>query len=555
MVSSKGALLSSIGCLVFAVRALSQQPATANASGSFSIQGAVVEHASGRPLNKVMVTVIRMPQGVQQVHRVTSDDGRFVFNNLPAGKYSLWAQARGYAQQSFREDGQYSTAIVAGPGLDSEHILFPLAAPGSISGNVIDEDGDPVRQAQVWLLRRGVFSGKSEITMQGAKQTDSSGGFEFSHLSPGTYFVGVQARPWYAENTSMHVRTPVGQESAAPAENPEPSSLDVVYPTTYYADTVDSTAASPITVAEGGNANIQITLRAVPALHIQLTGYEPKPDSSIGANAFEIGPGGNQNMGGGNAMMMNNGNHWELVAAPGRYILSVQAFGNGRVDQLGATSIDLTSSGSIDMNGIRKTSVAGQVVFEGNEKPGGQTMLLFVALNGARAAQAPVEADGSFSVKDAPLWGGRYRIELENGLAYYYLKSIDVKGATFSGSELDIPYGASVQLSLVAAKGVPHVNGIAMKDDKPFAGAMVLLIPQDLNRSDLIRRDQSDSDGTFTLNDVAPGRYTAVAIDDGHDLEYAEPSVIRPYLSLGQAVNVVGQNSPELKVSVATRRP
>ena len=31
----------------------------------------------------------------------------------------------------------------------------------------------------------------------------------------------------------------------------------------------------------------------------------------------------------------------------------------------------------------------------------------------------------------------------------------------------------------------------------------------------LIRRDQSDSDGSFALRDVVPGQYTVVAIQDG----------------------------------------
>ena len=83
---------------------------------------------------------------------------------------------------------------------------------------------------------------------------------------------------------------------------------------------------------------------------------------------------------------------------------------------------------------------------------------------------------------------------------------------------------------------------------------MVLLVPQDLNRTDLICRDQSDSDGTFTLYNVAPGSYTLIAIDDGRDLAYAEPSVIKPYLSQGRAVNVGLEGASELKVDVVSRQ-
>jgi len=40
----------------------------------------------------------------------------------------------------------------------------------------------------------------------------------------------------------------------------------------------------------------------------------------------------------------------------------------------------------------------------------------------------------------------------------------------------------------------------------------------------LVRRDQSDSDGIFTLHSVVAGQYTVVAISDGWDLEWAAVS-------------------------------
>ena len=56
---------------------------------------------------------------------------------------------------------------------------------------------------------------------------------------------------------------------------------------------------------------------------------------------------------------------------------------------------------------------------------------------------------------------------------------------------------------------------------------MVVLVPRDpeINR-DLFRRDQSDLDGTFTLQNVVPGTYTVLAIDNGWDLDWSQPGVI-----------------------------
>jgi hypothetical protein len=68
---------------------------------------------------------------------------------------------------------------------------------------------------------------------------------------------------------------------------------------------------------------------------------------------------------------------------------------------------------------------------------------------------------------------------------------------------------------------------------------MVVLVPKELAATDgLSRRDQSDSDGSFSLRDVVPGQDTVVAIEDGWELDWAEPQVIARYLPGGISVTV-----------------
>jgi hypothetical protein len=95
------------------------------------------------------------------------------------------------------------------------------------------------------------------------------------------------------------------------------------------------------------------------------------------------------------------------------------------------------------------------------------------------------------------------------------------------------------------------INGIAVRDSKPMEGVMVLLVPQDVeNSGQLIWRDQSDSDGTFTLKMVPSGRYTNVAIEKGWELEWAKPEVLRKYLPAGESVQVGPDGIPSIKVKV-----
>jgi hypothetical protein len=79
---------------------------------------------------------------------------------------------------------------------------------------------------------------------------------------------------------------------------------------------------------------------------------------------------------------------------------------------------------------------------------------------------------------------------------------------------------------------------------------MVVLVPK--NKSairSLVRRDQSDSDGSFVLRDVAPGSYTVVAIQDGWNLDWAQPKVIGRYLPLGIAVTITETSGKLLRLS------
>jgi hypothetical protein len=78
---------------------------------------------------------------------------------------------------------------------------------------------------------------------------------------------------------------------------------------------------------------------------------------------------------------------------------------------------------------------------------------------------------------------------------------------------------------------------------------MILLLPNDPNHASRIRRDQSDSDGSFALPNVVPGHYTLLAIDDGRDLAYQDPAVMEPYLTHGLSLDVPLKDSSHIQTS------
>jgi hypothetical protein len=122
-------------------------------------------------------------------------------------------------------------------------------------------------------------------------------------------------------------------------------------------------------------------------------------------------------------------------------------------------------------------------------------------------------------------------------------------GAKVMGQSIQISGSTNVQLGIRLSRSLSTINGTALRDGKPISGAMILLVPQnpELNLP-FFRRDQSDSDGTFTLRDVLPGRYTILGIGNGWDLEWANPAFLRPRLA--HAVNAEEEIRPNMTYKV-----
>jgi hypothetical protein len=100
------------------------------------------------------------------------------------------------------------------------------------------------------------------------------------------------------------------------------------------------------------------------------------------------------------------------------------------------------------------------------------------------------------------------------------------------------------------SKGATNITGFAMKDGNGTAGEMIVLVPKNPAANwTLFRRDQSDSDGSFSLHDVVPGRYTVVAIEDGWEMDWARPEVISRYLPKGIGVTVTDNAGKILPLS------
>ena len=109
-----------------------------------------------------------------------------------------------------------------------------------------------------------------------------------------------------------------------------------------------------------------------------------------------------------------------------------------------------------------------------------------------------------------------------------------------------------VRISLQMIPDDARIEGVvhATNSDAPVASALVILVPQDIvNDEPNFRRFQSDSDGTFKFGNVIPGKYTVVAIQNGWNLEWAKPDVLKDYLAKGETIEV----APKARMKVTVK--
>jgi hypothetical protein len=93
-----------------------------------------------------------------------------------------------------------------------------------------------------------------------------------------------------------------------------------------------------------------------------------------------------------------------------------------------------------------------------------------------------------------------------------------------------------------------------MLDGHPAPGAMVLLVPDaPENIDDDSRMDQSDSDGSFLLGSIVPGKYRLLAIQDGWNLDWRDPAALKPYLTNAVPLQIVPNDSKKLTVEVQAK--
>jgi carboxypeptidase family protein len=515
------------------------------------LEGTVVNSATRAPVPKAAVSMasgpvsarITIPPSGDSFSRAgtTDENGKFRIANVEPGTYHVeYVRAPGYAYEPFRpldivvaEDQR-----VAGIALE----LLPL---GTISGKVVDNDGEPLLGAQVAIMEYRYSNGSKSLRTVDGAVSDDRGEYRIFHLRPGRYFVnawlppgqihnGVLQADWLPPNTHR--------------DTPESGYLPVFYP-----NGADASQASRILVPPGGESGgINFQLRAVPVYHIRgkLTGLD-----AAGAGASVLAsqcpePDGAAEYG---AKVQSGGRFDISGVTAGVYCLTLAQSGFSRTLYAGDTvTVADRNLESVALRGTAAFTVPGTLRFEGlsGDEPEAVVFLAPAARSGPGANNALVEEGGKFALEGSV--PGSYSVRVNRLPPTMYLKSVQYGDQEIPDGVVTLRPGGA-PLRLVVGTDAGQLSGSVQTESGDAAGSLPLtIVPagQLASRADLLRWEQTDSAGHFNVNGLAPGDYQIYAWGDPN-VPMAESAEFRQeFANRAAAATISGgaQTTVQLKV-------
>ena len=153
-----------------------------------TIQGIVVEHASGRPLSRTTVE-LRGVNSDSSYSLITDRVGHFAFPGVREGLYTVVAKRQGFFDATYGQRKPVGRGTPVEVTKDSD--LFAelrMRRKGAITGRVLDENGVGLPGVQVLA-----YLTRSPLRPAGRGTSDDRGVYRIAGLDPGKYWIRTAA--------------------------------------------------------------------------------------------------------------------------------------------------------------------------------------------------------------------------------------------------------------------------------------------------------------------------------------------------------------------------
>ena len=593
--------------------AVEQQP-TPNApqpasKTTASLAGVITAADSGKPIRRAHVSItadeLRSARSV-----LTDDAGKYVFTDLPAGRYTVTASRAGYFDAIFGQKlpQHPGTPVTLAEGQKLDRINIRLLKGGVIVGTLLDENGDPAPPATpVRAMRFDMTTGEKVLVTQASGITDDRGVYRIYNLPAGNYLVVAVPRLDTESPPQNGGRAGGGGRGAPPPPDPTPATGQdprIDYVPVYFPGTTNASAATAITVGLGeersGN-DFQLQLMPIAKLEGTIVGMGPNAllqGFSMQLVNADAQPGLPRTSGSSSVF----GSHFTFESvAPGRYVIEVRTT---RPATTGGppvgTSSDFTSN--INVDGRNQVGTPGPaagghpigvwgdltVIVDGHNQDNliiplqdGITMtghlsvdlgasgtpdfsVMRVSLtpqtteqSGGRPPMVPravADASGRFSIRG--IVPGTYTLNVA-GPGGWMAKSVMVAGKDALDFGLQVEGGAVLDdVAVVLTNKSTQLSGIVMDADRrPLADETVIVFAADAKywvpQSRRIQAMRPGTDGKFIVRGLPAGDYVIAAVADIEQGQWYDPALLERLKAAGTPIHLEDgdQKTQDLRIA------
>jgi protocatechuate 3,4-dioxygenase beta subunit len=500
------------------------------------VAGTVVRLDTGEPLKKATVILRSHDNGEQSMFVPTDAQGHFQFDKVEPGNYSLEALHNGFVRMGYgqKKYGDPGAHLSLAAGQKMTDLVFKLPRTSSISGRVMDEDGQPLPRVSLRVYQRAGRNSKHQLHAVAGALTNDLGDYRVFDLAPGRYYV----RANYQEPREVMGIQP--SSSKSPKES---------YPPTFYPNAADPAKAVGIIVNAGDQIpSVDFLLEPVPVVNIRgkvFNTIASGTDSNFFVTLMQRGEVGNDFAPVSGQVWNKEGRFEFRDVFPGSYIIGVSWI----VNQERYSARREVEVGNADVEGINVTvmrgvDVAGRVAWE--QKPPGEAQGVHVALQVSdpgpfswNSGASEAKPDGAFLIKNVPQ--GVYRPHVFTGGLDCFLKSARYGDADVTDGGLSPQAGTDAALELKLSCRAARIEGVALTGDSlPAAGVYVVAIPDAPHRDHdwEYRAETTDQNGRFLLRGIVPGDYRLFSWNCGDDFDWYDREQLKPYESKGVRVSV-----------------
>ena len=557
------------GLAAMAGAALAQQRDAVSA-GTGRLAGRVVTmDAAAEPVRNAIVMLTESELSPPK-STVTDDAGRFVFANLPAGRFTITASKAAHITTAFgaKRPARPGTLVPLEAGQAITDLTVRLARGAVITGRVTDRAGQPVSLVQVVAVRAELATGLSGPARASGEVfvTDDRGAYRIYGLEPGTYLVaaitwglplgdvdGMSTAEVDAVLAALRSRqpgAPAGQRSSAPPSAP------YVMPPSFVPGTPSAADAQRITLAMGEErAGADIVMEPLRAARVE--GVVRTSDGSSAANALvtlvPVGPPLPSALGAPpppRARSAADGRFTLPAVAPGPHVITAQA-----PPLYVSETLTLTGDQQVALTLAPMPVFKGRVAFDRSELPPlddlTRVRLQLVpftpwstSLGGGRGGTPPagsayVKPEGTFEFAPVPPGAYRLTVTVVNtppGTGWW-ARSATAGGKDVLDTPIDLRTTVSDAVLTLSDRHTELSGSIAAPSGQPASDLFVIVFPVDrtlwLRQGRRLQLTRPGTDGRFAFRDLPPGQYFVAALSDVDQDEWQDAAFLSQVTSAG----------------------